>query len=64
MDKFLFTVDELIKAKCFTKEEFQDAYNKSTNPETEPWKVFQSLAEEKGVDSESFFERASVYFND
>ena len=63
MNKFLFTVDELIEAGCFTKEEFQNAYNETKNPEKEPWKVFKSLAKEKGVGSESFWLQADGYFN-
>lgn len=64
MSKFLFTVDELIEAGSFTLVEFQNAYNETKEAETKPWKVFQNIAQKKGVTSESFFQKASAYFND
>lgn len=64
MDKSLFTVDELIEADCFTLEEYLKHRDQIPDHKTKPWKVFQSLAKEKGVTSESLFENADNYFND
>lgn len=63
MTKFLFTVSELIEAGCFTKEEYQNAYNETKEVETKPWLVFQNIAQNKNATSESLFEKAGVYFN-
>lgn len=64
MTKFLFSVEELITADCFTFEEFQNAYNETTEAKTKPWLVFQNIAQTKGVTSESIFDKADAYFND
>lgn len=64
MTKFLFTVEELIEAGSFTKVEFQKAYNETKEAESKHWLVLRNLGQKKGVTSESFFEKADIYFND
>ena len=63
MSKFLFTVDELIEAKCFTKIEYENALKTTTEAKTKPWKVYENIAQKKSVTSSSLFEKAYAFFN-